>query len=53
MCTKNKVTKSFLKSIDEHLLTQSSLNELLNIHLRNVNPIDKTVVESLFQKALY
>lgn len=53
MCTKNNVSKAFLKNIDAHLLTQSSLNELLNIHLKNVNPIDKQVVESLFQKALF
>ena len=51
MCTKNKKTEEFIEKINKHLSTKSSLFELLQIHLNQVNPNDKAVVKHYFQQA--
>ena len=53
MCTKNEITKAFISSVNNHLSSPNSLDELLNIHLRYINPIDKTAIESFFRQGFY
>jgi len=53
MCTKNEITKAFINSVNNHLSSSSSLDELLNIHLRYINPIDKIAIESFFRQEFY
>jgi len=53
MCTKNNHSKSFIKSINNHLSTPPNLDELLKIHLSYINPIDQLEVKSYFHKTFH
>lgn len=51
MCTKNEKMTAFINKIDQHLSSQKSIEQLLNIHLRFINPYDKAMLEQYFYDA--
>jgi len=53
MCTKNDALAVFIKTINNHLSTPDSLDELLKIHLKYINPIDKVAIASYFHQTFY
>lgn len=51
MCTNNEVTKEFITSINKYLNSPDNINELLEIHLNYINPIDQHAIEQFFSQA--
>ena len=51
MCTNSLASIALIAKVDKYLSDPENLTTLLNIHLNNVNPIDKPAIERYFNQS--